>query len=172
MKQNKIDIYPADPQNAYFKREVPNISLSLKEKLQKEKPIEPHIHSVLMNSKTGKMSSVGLQLNYKFTLRPARALGNHDYCTNKLFVKDTININPVKTQQIHKYINKKHRICTVDHEKEKRVAENGKLDLVSQVIKQNTLELTILNSNTVYKGIVDNPLHTKMLLKMILQNQK
>ena len=64
MKQNKVDIYPADPQNAYFKREVPNIILSLKEKLQKEKPIEPHIHSVLMNSKTGKMSSIGLQLNY------------------------------------------------------------------------------------------------------------
>ena len=31
------------------------------------------------------MSSVGLQLDYKFTLRVAEALANHDYCTNKLF---------------------------------------------------------------------------------------
>ena len=47
-----------------------------------------------MNSKTGKMSSAGLQLNYKFTLRAAEALADHDYCTNKLFDRDTININP------------------------------------------------------------------------------
>ena len=64
IKQNKVDICPADPQNSYFKRDVPNIILNLKEKLKKEKPVEPHIHSVLINSKIGKMSSVGLQLNY------------------------------------------------------------------------------------------------------------
>ena len=55
IKQNKVDICPADPQNSYFKRDVPNIILNLKEKLKKEKPVEPHIHSVLMNSKTGKV---------------------------------------------------------------------------------------------------------------------
>ena len=30
------------------------------------------------------MSSVSLQLNYKFTLRAAEPLTDHDYCTNKL----------------------------------------------------------------------------------------
>ena len=57
---------------------------------------------ILMNLETGKMSSFGLQLNYKFTLCAAEALVNHYYCTNKLFDKDTININPEK---FSKYIN-------------------------------------------------------------------
>ena len=96
IKQNKVDICPADPQNSYFKRDVPNIILNLKEKLKIEKPVEPHIHSVLMNSKTEKMSSVGLQLNYKFTLSAAEALADYSYCTNKLFDRDAININPEK----------------------------------------------------------------------------
>ena len=115
-----------------------------------------------MNSKTGKMSSVALQLNYKFTLRAAKALADHDYCTNKLFDRDTININPEKIQQIPKYINEKYQICAVDHEKKKLVAEDGNLDLLNQVIQQNTLEVTIWNSNTFYKGMVDNPLHIKI----------
>ena len=162
IKQNKVDICPADPQNSYFKGDAPNIILNLKEKLKIEKPVEPHIHSVLMNSKTGKMSSVGLQLNYKFTLCTAEALADHDYCTNKLFDRDTININPEKIQQIHKYINEKYQICEVDHERKKHVAEDGNLDLVSQIIQQNTLEVTILYSNKVYKGMVDNPLHIEI----------
>ena len=115
-----------------------------------------------MNSKTGKMSSVGIQLNYKFTLRAAEALADRDYCTNKLFDRDTIIINPEKIQQMHKYINEKNQICTVDHEKKIRVAQDGNLDLVSQIIQQNTFEATILSSNTVYKGMVDNPLHIKI----------
>ena len=162
IKQNKVHNSPADPQNLYFKRDVLNIILNLKEKLKKEKPVEPHIHSVLINSKIGKMSSVGLQLNYKFTLCTAEALADHDYCTNKLFDRDTININPEKIQQIHKYINEKYQICQVDHERKKHVAEDGNLDLVSQIIQQNTLEVTILNLNTAYKGMVDNPLHIKI----------
>ena len=93
IKQNKVDICPADPQNSYFKRDVPNIILNLKEKLKKENQLNHIFISELMNSKTGKMSSFGLQLNYKFTLRAAEALADHDYCTNKLFHRDTININ-------------------------------------------------------------------------------
>ena len=108
------------------------------------------------------MWSVGLWLNYKFTLRAAEALADHDYCANKLFDRETINIKPEKIQQIYKYINDKYQICATDHEKEKRVAEDGNWDLVSQIIQQNTLEVTILNSNTVYKGMLDNPLHIKI----------
>ena len=115
-----------------------------------------------MNLKTGKMSSVGLQLSYKFTLRAAEALVDHDYCTNKSFDRDTININPEKIQQIHKYINEKYQICATDHERKKRVVEDGNLNLVSQMIQQNTIEVTILNSNTGCKGMVDNPLHIKL----------
>ena len=32
MKQDNVDICPADTQNSYFKRDVPNIILNLKEK--------------------------------------------------------------------------------------------------------------------------------------------
>ena len=117
-----------------------------------------------MNSKVGKMSSAGLQLNYKFTLRAAEALADHGCCTNKLFDKDTIIINPEKIQQIYKFINEKYQTCTVDHEKKKRVAEDGNLYLVSQIIQQNTLQVSILNSNTVYKGMVDNPLYIEIKL--------
>ena len=49
MNQNKHDIFPADPQNSYFKQDVPSIILSLREKLKKEKAVEPNIHLVLMN---------------------------------------------------------------------------------------------------------------------------
>ena len=58
-------------------------------------------------------------------------------------------------QQIHEYIYEKYQICAVDHEK-KSVAEDDNLDLVRQIIQQNTLEVTIMNSNTGYKGMVDN----------------
>ena len=42
--QNKVGICPADCQNSYFKRDVPNIILTVKEKLKKEKLVEPQIH--------------------------------------------------------------------------------------------------------------------------------
>ena len=41
----------------------------------------------------------------------------------------------------------------------KRVAEDVNLDLAGQVVQQNMLELTTLNSRTVYKGMIHNPLH-------------
>ena len=37
IKQNKVDICPADPQNSYFKQDVPNIILNLKEYFKKRK---------------------------------------------------------------------------------------------------------------------------------------
>ena len=43
LKQNKAYVCPAHLQNLYFKRDVPNIILNLQQKLQKGKPIEPHI---------------------------------------------------------------------------------------------------------------------------------
>ena len=43
---------------------------------------------------------------------------------------------------------------TVDHEKKKSAAEDENLDLVIQIIQQNTLKLTILKSNTVQTAMV------------------
>ena len=49
------------------------------------------------------------------------------------FDKDTININPEKIQQIHKYINENYQTCTIDNEKKKRVVEDSNLGLVTQM---------------------------------------
>ena len=136
IKQNKVDICPADPQNSYFKQDVPNIILNLKEYFKKRK-----ISLTTYSFGTHELKNrKNLQLNYEFTLRTAERLAEHDYCTNKLFDRDTININPEKIQQTHKYINENTQIYAVDHEKKKRVAEDDNLDLKSQIIQQNTLK--------------------------------
>ena len=71
-KEYKIKISPADPNSSsFFKRNVPSIIANLKEKFKQEKPLETHIHSVLMNFSVGRSSSVGLHLDYKFSLRAA-----------------------------------------------------------------------------------------------------
>ena len=71
-KENKIKISPADPNSSsFFKRNLPSIIANLKEKFKQEKPLETHIHSVLMNSSVGRSPSVGLHLDYKFSLRAA-----------------------------------------------------------------------------------------------------
>ena len=43
---------PADPDKIYFKRDVALIVKGFKDELKKEKPVEEHIYSVLMESKT------------------------------------------------------------------------------------------------------------------------
>ena len=59
-KENKIKTSLADlNSSSVFERNVPNIIANLKEKFKKEKPIEADIHSVLMNSRVGRSSSVG-----------------------------------------------------------------------------------------------------------------
>ena len=79
-KENKIKISPADPNSSsFFKRNVPSITVNLKEKFKQEKSTEARIHSVLMNSSVGRSSSVGLHLDYKFSLRAAESLADHDY---------------------------------------------------------------------------------------------
>ena len=80
-KETKIKISPADPNSSSsFKKNVPSIISNLQEKFKQEKPIEVHINSVLMNSSVGRSSSVGLYLDYKFSLRAAESWADHDYC--------------------------------------------------------------------------------------------
>ena len=67
---------------------------NLKEELKKEKHTEAHIHSLLIDSNVGKLSSVELLLNYRLNHRVvAEALVDHDYCSNKLIGSNTINIS-------------------------------------------------------------------------------
>ena len=52
-----IVISLADPSESYLKRVVSQIVNELIKKLDKEKPIEDHIHSVVVNSEIGRNSS-------------------------------------------------------------------------------------------------------------------
>ena len=57
-RENKgIVISLADPSESYLKRVVSQIVNELIKKLDKEKPIEDHIHSVVVNSEIGRNSS-------------------------------------------------------------------------------------------------------------------
>ena len=59
-RENKgIAISPADSSESYLKRDVSQIVNELVKKLEKEKPIENHIHSVVVNSEIGRNSSLG-----------------------------------------------------------------------------------------------------------------
>ena len=96
-KKKKIKISSADTNSSsYFKRNVPNIIANLKEKFKQEKSVEAHVHSVLMNSTVGRLSYVGLHLDYKFNLRTAESLADHDYCKKTLFNANVLNIHPQK----------------------------------------------------------------------------
>ena len=63
MKDDKFSITAVDPEYSYFKRNVPSIISNLKKQLKQEIPVEKHVQKVLMNSKVGKVSSVGLLLS-------------------------------------------------------------------------------------------------------------
>ena len=62
----KTVISPANPNQNYFKRDVPLIVKKLKEQLKKEKTMEEHVYSVLMKSKYGSKTSVGQHLHYNY----------------------------------------------------------------------------------------------------------
>ena len=74
-RDGKTVISPADPDQNYFKRDVPLIVKKLKEQLKKEK------------------SSVSQHLHYKCTQRTAFALSDHIYCNASLFNQNIINID-------------------------------------------------------------------------------
>ena len=66
-RENKgIVISPVDPSESCLKRDVSQIVNELFKKLQKEKPIDDHIHSVVVKSEIGRNSSLGQHLIYMY----------------------------------------------------------------------------------------------------------
>ena len=107
--ENKTKISPGDPNSSsFFKRNVPSVIPNLKEKFKQDKPIEARIHSVLTNSSVGRSSSVGLHLDYKFSLRAVESLDDHDYCRETLFDSNVINADPQKYLNINRIIETKY----------------------------------------------------------------
>ena len=79
--------------------------------------MEAHKHSVLMNSTEGGLLSVGLHLDYKFNLRAAESLADHDYC-KETFNANDLNIDP------QNHININHIIETKYSDSEPSLGEN------------------------------------------------
>eukprot|EP00794_Sanderia_malayensis_P008327 gene8327-9220_t len=96
-ENKKIVISPADPSESYLKRDVSQIINELTEKLKKEKPIEDHIYSAVVDSPVGKKSSLGQHLIYKYNYCASCALTDHQYCKTELFDKTILGL-PVITK--------------------------------------------------------------------------
>ena len=71
---------------------MPNIIVNLKEKFKQEKSIEANVHSVLMSSTVGRLSSVGIHLDYSLMYVQL----NPDCCKETLFSANVLNIDPQK----------------------------------------------------------------------------
>ena len=153
-KSNIFNISGADPGDSYFKRNVPVIIDNLKKKLKQEKSIEQHIQCVLCSSEIEKISSVGLFLNYKYNLKIADALADHDYCKNTLFDPKIIAIDPNKSMEIQTYIDKQYTISP------EIIHTNNNIN--NNILKQNELEIKINNSGTAYEDLSNNLLHDQI----------
>ena len=160
-KRRKIKISPADPNSSsFFKRNVPNIIANLKENFKQDKSVEAHVHSVLMNSTIGRLSSVGLHLDYKFNLRARESLADHDFCKETLFNTNVLNIDPQKHININKIIETKHSNsepslgANLDY---KSRNEN----LVEKIVLQNRLEI-IITKSVMHQGPESIPLNNKI----------
>ena len=165
-KENKIKISLADPNSSsFFKRNVPNVLANLKEKFKQEKPIEYHIHPVLMNSSSVERSSfVGLHLDFKFSLHVARSSADHDYCRETLFNANVINIDPQKYLNINKIIETKH------NNSESSPAANLDFksrneNLVEKIVLQNDLEL-IITKSVMHQGLKNVLLHNEIICQI------
>ena len=81
--KRKKTIKPADPKNEYFKRDVTNIVQTLSKQLDKEKPVEMHVHSVLKPSNVGRKSAVGQLLQNRYDTIEMAVSKNADYIDEK-----------------------------------------------------------------------------------------
>jgi len=100
-RENKgIVISPADPSESYVKRDVSQIVNELVKKLEKEKPIEEHIHSVVVNSEIGRNSSLGQHLIYKYNYHAACARIDHQYCKTELYDNTLFDFPAIKESNI------------------------------------------------------------------------
>ena len=109
MKKSKKGflISAADPDQSYFKRDVPSIIKELNQKLDKEKSVTEHFYSVLSQSEVGRNSSLGQHLCYKFKLNQ---MGDHQYISKQVFEKNILGIEEGKANKINETVNKMNQV--------------------------------------------------------------
>ena len=95
-----IVISPADPSESYKKGDVSQIVNELVQKLQKEKPFEDHIHSVVVYSEIERNSLLGQHLIYKYNYHAACALIAHQYCKTELYGSAMVDFPAIKENNI------------------------------------------------------------------------
>ena len=113
-----------------------------------------------MNSSVRRSSSVGLHLDYKFSLRAAESLADHDYCRETLFDANVINIDPQKYLNINRIIETKY------NNSEPSAAANLDFksrneNLVEKIVLQNDLEL-IIRKSVLHQDPKNIPLHNEI----------
>ena len=103
-------------------------------------------------------------MDYKFSLRAAKSLADHDYCRETLFDVNVINIDP------RKYLNIKRIIETKYNNSVPSTAAN--LDfksrnesLVEKFVSQNDLEL-IITKSVMHQGPKNIPLHNEIICQI------
>ena len=70
-------IVPADPENSYFKRDVPTLMKNAQKLIELSGiPVMDHFHSILSQSRIGQQSSFGAHINQLYS---TRSLQHHDY---------------------------------------------------------------------------------------------
>ena len=138
---------------------IPSIISNLKKKLKQETPVEKHVQKVLMNSKVGKISSVGLLLSYKYHIEVAEALADHNYSKVPLFDAKVIDIDPNKSIKIRNCIDKQYICCSPESKNNK---EDEGATLINKILMQNELEINIVNSHAVYEDSSNILLHDEI----------
>ena len=106
-KSNKSNIHdskivPADPEKSKFNRDVLKMKTEIKEQIKKIKiPFETHCYQVLSKSTCGRNTSLMGHLQYRYTLRAANCLADHNYCKqNCTYNLDIITPESSKLQSI------------------------------------------------------------------------
>ena len=85
-KSNKSNIHdskivPADPEKSKFNRDVLKMKTEIKEQIKNIKiPFETHCCQVLLKSTCGRNTSLMGHLQYRYTLRAANCLADHNCC--------------------------------------------------------------------------------------------
>ena len=94
----------ADPTpTVAHKRNVSEIRDKLSRAMDSIKPVEEHVYQVLQNNPLPKESSLHQHLKYRYHLKSALALADHDYSRVKLYDASIIAEDPDKLNAIYKF---------------------------------------------------------------------
>ena len=136
--KRKKSIKAADPDNAYFKRDVNSMIKNMNKKLDKMKPVTEHVFSVLSKSNTGRKSSVGEHLCYKFRVLAINAGSEQNKFSNVVSDKESLIKNKINELLYgRKFLNDVKNL-------------QAETDITKTILEQENIGIEIVNYNSVY----------------------